>query len=185
MSCRRNERESAWFSYRRRNAAGCVDWIDLQRVDAGALAIAKGREAKLVQEEAKRVRVKSYRHVRRIVFSVPELAGLPVEKSSVTNLFDVKIPLVMVRDDHEMLELIGRTVQMEVVRLPPGPALHGGFPRVYRNVTPAQLLGEYGRGPITRRHLITVNSTDNTIKVQLNPLGRWWLWGKQLIRDSF
>lgn len=164
----------------------------LEFLGADGKVIGEGGGSKIIvnsvaveAEEVKRVRVKSYRHVRRIVFSVPELAGLPVEKSSVTNLFDVKVPLIMVRDDHEMLELIGRTVQMEVVRLPPGPALHGGFPRVYRNVTPAQLLGEYGRGPITSRHSITVNSTDNTIEVQLNPLGRWWLWGKQFIRDSF
>jgi hypothetical protein len=93
--------------------------------------------------ELSEIRVRQYSQVKRLIFRLPEIPGLPGENRAVTNLFDLQIPYVHLRDPDDFRNLITRTVQMEfandlVIQFPPDY-----FPKSFTQITPRELLQEY------------------------------------------
>ena len=90
------------------------------------------------------LRVVVYPNVRRLVFELPEIHGLPEENREVANLFDVHIPIYRVQHPRDFEHSLWQLLQLEAG--PNRPQVHFPkvyFPRQFTNTTPRELLTEY------------------------------------------
>jgi hypothetical protein len=92
-------------------------------------------------DDVKEVRLAHYPNVYRLVFTIPELPGLPEQNRNIENLFDVRIPYMYFRYESEFQYEIGHLIQMEqqhfALNFP-----NGYFPSFRTNTTPRELLLE-------------------------------------------
>ncbi len=89
------------------------------------------------------IRISSFPYIRRLVFCLPEIPGLPEENRGVQNLFDVRIPYVRIKEDWRLREFLGNVTQLEASfsQTPPAPA--GFFPLTRTNASVSELAGQY------------------------------------------
>lgn len=130
------------------------------------------------------VRVKYYPTVKRLVFHLSEIPGLPEENRGVENLFDVRIPYARVSQEYEFRNLITETVQMSISpygspNMPPGY-----FPITFTNATPLTLLDEYLKH-LPDRRFPRIDAEKHTITLEPPYAIRLLNKIKQLIRDKF
>ena len=102
-----------------------------RREESGAIVIF---EAKLAQSEISGLRVRFRPHLKRAVFELGELPGMPPENHGVTNLFDVTVPYANRTHDYQE-ELVSAIVQMSFRRLSYYTGHSPKTGRVYRDAT--------------------------------------------------
>jgi len=96
-------------------------------------------------DQVDRIRLTLWPRLERTVIRIPEMPGLPEVNRGVTNLFDVRLPLVVVRTEVELRQVLEGTLQMDLKRsFAPAPPTNY-FPRAFTNATPRELLREYCR----------------------------------------
>jgi hypothetical protein len=69
-------------------------------------------------KDIKKLRLKIYPNIHRIIWTLPELPGLPEENRGIANLFDVKIPYMRFRYEGEYQSALRNLVQMDMDYLP-------------------------------------------------------------------
>jgi hypothetical protein len=119
------------------------------------------------------IRVKIYPVVRRLIFRLPEIPGLPSENKNVQNLFDVRIPYLRLLTEHDFKETIAGILQMEIqnyqtLNIPPGY-----FPKAFVNVTPRDLLNEYVKF-LPQRRQVRIDPVAQTIALEEPYLMKLW-----------
>lgn len=104
--------------------------------------VRKGTRGKL--EDIGFIRATIYKKVRRVVFELPTIYGLPNENDNLQNLFDLRIPYVRVKTQWEFREAIEGMTQLKfAARSPTFKPPPGYFPMEFHDVTPLDLLDEY------------------------------------------
>ncbi|MCB1126522.1 MAG: hypothetical protein KDM81_08510 [Verrucomicrobiae bacterium] len=129
---------------------------------SSAMAI-KSARAKL--SEVATVRLLYYPNQRRVLFRLPALPGLPAENANVANLFDLHVPYVAIRYEHDLQEWVQDVLQLKIdassrPNFPPGT-----FPMAFTNTTAADLfqvwMDHQPQGMIAR-----VNAETQTLEVR-------------------
>lgn len=111
------------------------------------------------------VRLLYYPNPRRLIFRLPALPGLPAANADIANLFDLRLPYVSIRYQHNLDVWIGNVLQLKVdaSTRPSYPA--GAFPMAFTNVTAADVveawMGFHPRGSGAR-----VNPETQTLEVR-------------------
>ncbi len=94
--------------------------------------------------EVDHIRAKIYRDVRRVVFELPTIHGLPNENDGLKNLFDARIPHLRFKSQWEFRQAIEGLTQLRFGSpAPPFQPPAGYFPKEFHDVTPRDLLEEY------------------------------------------
>ena len=91
--------------------------------------------------DVKQIRLVHYPNVYRLVFTIPELPGLPEQNRNIENLFDVHIPYMYFRYEYDFQYQIGHLLQMNQQHF----ALNfptGYFPTFRTNSSPRELFLE-------------------------------------------
>lgn len=126
------------------------------------------------------IRVKYYPNIKRVFFHLPEIPGLPERNRHVASLFDVRIPYLRLRYEHEYASVLGQLLGMDVkafgYSIPPGT-----MPVTYTNATPRDILKDFERFLPPNRKLY-VNSTSQSIEVRDPPLIELWKKIKKMFR---
>jgi hypothetical protein len=125
--------------------------IDFQFLDASGKVLKSYRTGstghllrtaiKCALADVKQIRLVHYPNVYRLVFTIPELPGLPEQNRNIENLFDVHIPYMYFRYEHDFQYQIGHLLQMEQHHF----ALtftNRHFPTFRTNTTPRELFTE-------------------------------------------
>lgn len=131
-------------------------------------------------KDIKQLRLKIYPNIHRIIWTLPELPGLPEENRGIANLFNVKIPYMRFRYEGEYQTALRKLVQMDMNYLPLTYP-NGYFPTYRTNFTAKDLFTEIESKipptpPFANRILIA-DSQKN--KIELKPP----LW-QQLIEKA-
>jgi len=158
--------------------------IDLLDSKGGAVPGAGGGTSGGIRLLGMRGRAADVRQVRftvftnhcRVVCELPPIPNLPAAGQPVENLFEVHIPEVQIGSEYELRELIGQMTQMTFVYPPGGDVMPTSlFPLTFTNITPAQLLVEYG-GYLTNGYGVIVDEQKQEIRVdptQFEKVKRW------------
>lgn len=102
-------------------------------------------------EDIQALRVRYYPHVRRLVYEIPGLFGMPEENRGIENLFDLHLPVIRVANRSDFERCILRLVQLGSQQSSPATAFPTGyFPKHFTNTTPRELLAEYMRHATNR-----------------------------------
>lgn len=122
-----------------------------------------------VLEDIKEVRLKYFTRKYRVIFTIPELPGLPEENRGVKNLFDVSIPYMNLRYEYDFQYGIGKLLQMEqrhfALTFP-----NGYFPSVRTNTTPRELFLEMESLLANKDAQLVADPQKNEIRERKNPL---------------
>ena len=141
-------------------------------------------EMKMVQVtaspgEIETIRVKHYPNFYRLIFTLPELPGLPEENRHVEDLFDVHIPYMRFQYEYEYQKTIADLVQLQfdhfALTFP-----NGHFPLVRANTTPRELFGELDSLRSNRTRDLYVNEEKLRIEERLDPLRQLLLKAREL-----
>jgi hypothetical protein len=122
------------------------------------------------RERIHEIRVKFYPRICRVVFTIPELPGLPEKNRNLTNLFDAHIPYIRFQYEYEFRSDLEKLVAMD---LPPTFALKyppSLFPMVRTNTTPRELFAEFLSYRANPDDHLLVDSERNVIRIQKSPL---------------
>ena len=92
-------------------------------------------------EKVKAIRVKYYPKIHRIIWTIPELPGLPEENRNLQNLFDARIPFMRFQYEWNYQENLKQLVAMDMDHFPLQYP-NGYFPLIRTNFTPRNLLKE-------------------------------------------
>ncbi|MEM7014323.1 MAG: hypothetical protein AAF585_22910, partial [Verrucomicrobiota bacterium] len=85
------------------------------------------------------IKLKYYADIERVIFRTP-IPGLPEFNQDIDNLFDQRVPFLLVTHENEILDHVARMTQLEI-DYPDGMSAPGGiFPKTYHNVSAAELL---------------------------------------------
>lgn len=122
--------------------------------------------AKAPPDKVHTIRALIYSDVRRLVFDLPEVYGLPKENYDVANLFEIHLPHVRVRSQWEFKRFVEDLVQMEFKsRAGNFSAPQGYFPLLLTNTTPKEVLQEFGRVAMTNQlYTLRIHSESNLIE---------------------
>jgi hypothetical protein len=92
-------------------------------------------------DDVKEIRLAHYPNVYRLVFTIPELPGLPEQNRNIENLFDVHIPYMYFRYEYDFQYQAGHLLQMNqqhfALTFP-----NGYFPTFRTNITPREMFLE-------------------------------------------
>jgi hypothetical protein len=119
--------------------------IDGKKLDGGVsgsgaelqLGFVKGNKSKVGE-----IQIKYYPHIKKLVWRLPELPGLPEQNRNLQNLFDTFIPYVRMGDAAQYNWTLGKLVGMDVV--PTFGSTPGAYaPVVHTNITPNDLLKHF------------------------------------------
>jgi hypothetical protein len=128
----------------------------------GAILLVSARQSR---DSLAAIRINHYPTVRRLVFRIPEIPGMPEQNRGVDNLFDVVIPYSQVRAEFEFRELISKTVQMPIRTggITGFPA--GYFPKTFVNTTAREVLNEY-LAALPEKRLARIDSETGSIELE-------------------
>jgi hypothetical protein len=123
-------------------------------------------------ELIKKIRLKLYPKISRLMFSVPYIPGLPPENSAVSNLFAVRIPYVRIREQYNFRAEIDSVLQLslpfETMNFPPR-----FFPLTFTNITAQELLNEYLKYAPEQKQ-VYVNMPESRLEMRDPPLIEIW-----------
>lgn len=103
---------------------------------SGSMAI-KSVRARL--SDVARVRLLYYPNQRRVLFRLPALPGLPAENADVANLFDLQLPYVSMRYEHDLQDWVQDVLQLKIDSTARPAYPTGAFPMAFTNATAADL----------------------------------------------
>lgn len=92
------------------------------------------------------LRVRLFPNLRRVVFRLPGLPGLPEANLHVRNLFEVRSSWMRFQTDGAMRRWLERVLQLEMRSSTWANFPNGTFPMSFTNATPTEILGVYLRG---------------------------------------
>ncbi len=93
------------------------------------------------KSEVGEIQIKYYPHIKKLVWRLPELPGLPEQNRNLQNLFDAFIPYLRMGDAATYNWTLGKLVGMDVV--PTFGPLSAYAPVVHTNITPNDLLKHF------------------------------------------
>jgi hypothetical protein len=127
--------------------------------------------------EVGQLRIKYYPHIKRLIWRLPELPGLPEQNRNLKNLFDARIPYLRIAHEYQLNEALGHAVGMDVQSgfLPPATAM----PITLTNASPSDLL-EKLQSFAPPRTEIYVDSVNQKIETRPPLWMQVWLKIKQL-----
>jgi hypothetical protein len=118
-------------------------------------------------DHVKTIRLKYYPHLYRLVWTIPELPGLPEENRNLKNLFDVRVPYMRFRSEWDYQENLKQLVAMDMdplaITYP-----NGYFPLTRTNFTPRELLVDM-ESKLGKPLQLSVNSEKNKIEIRRPP----------------
>jgi hypothetical protein len=121
------------------------------------------------REQIKEVRVKYYSNKHRLIYTIPELPGLPEQNRNIENLFDVRIPYMYMRYEWDFQYGIGNLLQMEqqhfALTFP-----NGYFPTFRTNTTPRELFLEMESLLSNQDQQLVADPVKNEIRLRKHPL---------------
>lgn len=94
-------------------------------------------------ESIKRLRFVFYPNFDRVLFTLPSVPGLPESNRGLTNLFDARIPFLVVKADYQLRSQITSTAQIEMEDVGEVVFPAGHFPKTFHDVSVAELLEEF------------------------------------------
>ena len=93
--------------------------------------------------QIKQLRLTHFPHLKRGVFSVPFIPGMPGQNRPIRNLFDVQVPFSRISSEYEFERLLSGLLQTDLTKQGNPVFPVGYFPRIVRDVTARDLLVEY------------------------------------------
>lgn len=146
-----------------------ADGRTIRSLGAGSSANLLIARAEAEMEQIKEVRVKYYANKHRLIYTIPELPGLPEENRNIKNLFDVHIPYTYLRYEYDFQYGIGKLLQMEQqhfsLTFP-----NGYFPTMRTNTTPRALFLEMESLLSTPDQQLVADPVKNEIRIRKHPL---------------
>ncbi len=95
-------------------------------------------------DEVDHLRATVYKDVRRIVFEIPDIHGLPTKNDNLSNLFETLVPYMRIKNEWQFREAIEGLSQIRFGgRVPTFNPPPGYFPAEFHDVTSVELLDEY------------------------------------------
>lgn len=136
---------------------------------AGSLGNFMMARAEADSEQIKEVRVKYYPNKHRLIYTIPELPGLPDQNRNIQNLFDVHIPYTYFRYEWDLQQALGKLLQMEQqhfsLTFP-----NGYFPTFRTNTTPRELFLEMESLLSKQDQQLVADPVKNEIRIRKHPL---------------
>jgi hypothetical protein len=120
-------------------------------------------------EDVKEIRFRHYPNVHRLIFTIPELPGLPEENRNLANLFDVHVPSMHFQYEYHFQDNIPQLVQMSYSSLPLTFS-NAFFPIIRTNTTARALFQELATMLSNREHQLVADPEENRIEARPNPL---------------
>lgn len=120
-------------------------------------------------DEVHEVRIKYYPNVHRLIFTLPELPGLPEENRNLDNLFDVHIPFMRFRYEYAFRQNIAELVQMSEPRFQFNYPTNF-FPATRTNTTARQLFHELAEMRANKQHQFVADPERNVIETRPDPI---------------
>jgi hypothetical protein len=100
-------------------------------------------QVEMPRDEIRELRFHYRTSAKRLLIEVP-LFAIPPDNREVSDLFDVRIPLVVIRSEQHWREVVAELVQLRTWRsAAPDGIPEDRFPIVFENTTPRELLVEY------------------------------------------
>jgi hypothetical protein len=120
-------------------------------------------------DQVKEIRMKHFPNLHRLIYTLPELPGLPEENRNLENLFDVHVPYVYFRYEHAFQDTIGRLLQMEpqMLRL---TYPNNFFPTFRTNTTGRELFLELESMLVNKELQLSADPQKNTISAKPHPI---------------
>ncbi len=112
-------------------------------VGGGSSGRVKVQSVRASLREIRKMRIKRYPHVCRILLRLPEVPGLPRSNRGVANLFDVKVPYVWFHHSWEMQQFLQHCLQLDWAAPISDTPPPGYFPRAYTNATARQIFQDW------------------------------------------
>ena len=122
-------------------------------------------------DEVKKIRVKYYPKLYRIIFRIPELPGLPEENRGLKNLFDARVPYMRLRQQWEIDDALRKLTQMNIFMgsLPLNPT-NIYYPVIYTNTTTRAIFQDISRHLANPEDRLKTDPQKNEIEVARPPL---------------
>ena len=119
--------------------------------------------------DVKQIRVVHYPNVYRLVFTIPELPGLPEQNRNLENLFDIHIPYTYFRYEYDFQSRICELLQMNqnhfALNFP-----NGYFPMFRTNTTPRELFLEMEKLVANPNLHIVADPEKNEVAAKPHPI---------------
>ena len=120
-------------------------------------------------DDIEEVRLKYYTKKYRVIFTIPELPGLPEQNRGVKNLFEVHVPYMNLQYEYDFQHGISKLLQMEqshfALNFP-----NAYFPSVRSNTTPRELFLEMEGLLANKDSQLVADPVKNEIRERKNPL---------------
>ena len=146
-----------------------VDGKTIRGLGAGSSGRFVNTRAEAELDEIAEIRVKYYSRKHRLIFTIPELPGLPEENRGVENLFDVKIPYAYFRYEYDFQEAVGRTLQMQSYTVPL-TFPNGFFPTMRTNTSARELFLEMEKMLSNKDQQLVADPVKNEIRTRKHPV---------------
>lgn len=119
-------------------------------------------------DEVKSIRVKVHPNIHRLVFTIPELPGLPAGNRGVKNLFDVQIPFSRFANEWEVQSTIGHLIGMSMPYIPLNPT-NIYYPLIYTNTTARALFRDLDGYLLNPEDSLKADPVANKVEVRPPP----------------
>ena len=115
------------------------------------------------------IRLRYLPNAHRLVVTLPELPGLPEQNRNLKNLFDLHVPYMRSRYDHDYQRNIAQLLQMQKSHLPLTYS-NAFFPVIHTNTTARALFNEMASMLSNKDHQLVADPVANKIESRPNPI---------------
>ena len=115
------------------------------------------------------IRLRYLPNAHRLVVTIPELPGLPEENRNVKNLFDVHVPYMRSRFEHDYQQNIAHLVQMQMYHQPL-TFNNAFFPVIRTNTTARALFNEMASMRSNKAQQLVADPVANKIESRPHPI---------------
>lgn len=120
-------------------------------------------------EDVKEIRLKHYPNTHRLIYTIPEMPGLPAQNRNIKNLFDVHIPYIYLRYEHDFQYGLGHLLQMDqhhfALTYP-----NGYFPSIRTSTSPRELFPELESMLANKETHLVADPRKNEIRTRVHPV---------------